>query len=206
MNNNQILLDQFMEEYYLKEGVESLGRAAGFVGLAAATGAVVFAGGTILANSIEQNNAKKVAKQWFNNHRELPNPFKSSKSINKKQLMEYIENNKIKTRCPDPTKAEKGGGRICMHGDTVVAYSFWFQYKDPKEVEHIELINHINPKYSKFKAEYCATLAVMSGNFSDSIGAVFKRMKSFNKKYKKNIEEDSNYSAGDEEKQDEKEE
>lgn len=171
-----------------------------------ATTAVVFGGGVMIINTAERSKFKKTAKLWFSMHPELPSPL-SSKSMNKKQALGFIKDNNIKHKCKDIDSVKRAGGRYLTKDNKIIAYSLWLEYYRDKTTKEIELVNFIAPEYKKYKAEYCATLAILSGNCSDSIMAVQKRMREYIIKKdptKKNIFEKHFADKGDEkEKEDE---
>lgn len=138
--------------------------------------AVVFGGSVMAINAGERNLFKKTAKQWFELHSELPSPMKA-KSLSKKQALQLIKESKAKYKCKDLDLVNRAGGKILKEKDETIAFSVWIEYRRDKTTKEIELINFINPKYKKYKGQYCGTLAVLSGNCSDSIMAVRKKMK-----------------------------
>jgi hypothetical protein len=185
-----------LNEFLVTEG---LAADSGFLGFNAGKIIVLFGGAAVAVNVAEQSRAKKIAKTWFANHAELTSPFKSSKKLSKGATIKFLTENNIKTKS-DPSKAMNAGGRICTDkSGKTIAYSLWFQYKKEDKTEKIELVNFIDSGMVKFKREYCATLAVMCGNYSDSMDNVFKEMDKFNKKCKKNEEANSEYGDTDKE-------
>lgn len=163
---------------YYNENAISDGVISGGTSLLTTTAlaAVIFGGSVMAINAGERNLFKKTAKQWFELHSELPSPMKA-KSLSKKQALQLIKESKAKYKCKDLDLVNRAGGKILKEKDETIAFSVWIEYRRDKTTKEIELINFINPKYKKYKGQYCGTLAVLSGNCSDSIMAVRKKMK-----------------------------
>jgi len=150
-------------------GGAALFKATGLIiGTAAAASAGI--------SSSERKRFLKTSKQWFAQKKKLPSPF-NAKPISKKDAINTLKANNTKVKCKDLNKVHRAGGRVLKQGNEVIASSIWIEYFRDKTVTEIELVNFINPKYKRYKPQYCATLAVMSGNCSDSIVALGKKMR-----------------------------
>lgn len=179
----QDLLEMYMDDFYIENAATDVAGTIAIGALTtAATVAVIFGGGVMVMNSAERARFKATAKKWFNLHPDIPSPMKA-KPISKNKAIEILKENKVKYKCKNLDLVKRAGGRYLKENDEFIAYSIWIEYYRDKTTKEIELVNFINPKYKKYKAEYCATLAVLSGNCSDSIMAVRDKMKEYNNKH-----------------------
>ena len=169
---------------YYNEGAVVDGLVSGTSSVLGTTAlaAVVFGGSVVAINVGERNLFKKTAKQWFSIvHPELPSPMKA-KTLTKKEALQLIKESKAKYKCKDLDLVGRAGGKILKEKNETIAFSVWIEYRRDKTTKEIELVNFINPKYKKYKGQYCGTLAVLSGNCSDSIMALRTKMKTEIKK------------------------